>query len=90
MRLLAVIAGALALSGCVHEPLNWGNCKDGTLEGLVGQPFDAKMDRMLRDRSHASYLRTVRPGEIVTTDYRRNRLTVDLDERGRIARARCG
>lgn len=35
-------------------------------------------------------IRTIRPGDAVTMDYRQDRLNVELGEDGRIKRLRCG
>lgn len=35
-------------------------------------------------------IRTIRPGDAVTMDFRENRLNVELGEDGRIKRLRCG
>lgn len=41
-------------------------------------------------RSRASEVRIVRPGDFVTRDYRSDRLTLELDGRGRVAAVSCG
>jgi hypothetical protein len=42
------------------------------------------------DKLKGLMLRTVRPGEMVTMDYRADRLTVEVDAQGRILRATIG
>jgi hypothetical protein len=85
-----VLAVPVLLAGCVHDVDMGGKCRDGTVDGLVGQSYDAKIHNLIQRRSHSSTVRVVRPGQPVTMDYRIDRITVSLDERGRIVSARCG
>jgi len=53
------------------------------------------MDRLTDDeamqRTGASIVRQIAPGQGVTMDYRQNRVTVETDPRtGKIVRAACG
>lgn len=42
------------------------------------------------DKLKGLMLRTVRPGDVVTMDYRLDRLTVEIDAQGKILRASIG
>jgi hypothetical protein len=44
----------------------------------------------LREATRTKSTRLVRPGMVVTMDYIAGRLTVAVDEAGRISRASCG
>ncbi|HWK36307.1 I78 family peptidase inhibitor [Sphingomonas sp.] len=90
MKRWMMVLVPVLLSGCVHDVGMWGDCKDATSQGLIGQRYDKDMRGKLRGRTHAFKVRVVRPGEAVTMDYMKNRVTVTLDERGLIASVRCG
>ena len=42
------------------------------------------------DLTGARTIRWIRPGDVVTMDYREDRLTIHLDGRGRVERLTCG
>lgn len=44
----------------------------------------------IRRTSGAHSIRVIRPGDVVTMDYRPDRLNVEVGEDGRIKRLRCG
>ena len=88
---------ALALAACATPaserlPMNQvaGTCDDRALASFVGQV--AKLDtglKMMRI-SRARSVRVVKAGDAVTMDYNAQRLTVQLDDKGRIASTKCG
>ena len=66
-----------------------GICRRDAAEALVGKNriTDAKARRL----TGASIVRQIRPGQGVTMDYRRERVTIETDPRSRkIVRAYCG
>lgn len=66
-----------------------GLCKSNAAEALAGKRriTDAKARRI----TGASIVRQVRPGQGVTMDYRRERVTIETHPKtGRIIRAYCG
>ncbi len=65
-------------------------CDVSDVKELVGQPWTDALAARAKDMTGAAVIRTVRPGEIVTADYREDRLTVELDAGGKVVRARCG
>ena len=92
MTLCAALAPVL-LGGCVHDYWKWSKCNArhiATTKGLIGQPYSKKMQERIANRTHVLHQRVVRPGEMVTQDYRNNRITVDVDERDVITAIRCG
>jgi hypothetical protein len=58
--------------------------------GLVGQAATAQLGARALELTGARTLRWIRPGEIVTMDYRTDRLNIDLDGGDRVAAIRCG
>lgn len=65
-------------------------CDVSDVKELVGQPFSEALAARARDMTASSVVRTVRPGEAVTMDFRADRLTLELDAAGSVAAARCG
>lgn len=90
-RLLLI---ALALAGCVPvEPLPGlpgGKCSTEMLGDLVGRSASASLIAHARRRSGAVMARALRPGQIVTMEYREGRLNVNVDDRNRVRSFTCG
>ncbi len=60
-------------------------CQADTYQRLVGMHHDD----LLRIRILGP-VRVIRPGDIVTMDFRSNRLNISLDANGRVTRVYCG
>lgn len=87
---LCVAALLLPLAGCLAEappaePPAGASCGADRLGGLIGQPKSA-----LAGVTVGGPLRVVHPGEAVTMDFNAARLTVGIDDQGRIATLTCG
>ena len=82
VSLLATVAMAACL---IPGPSEAGDCYASGLQSLVGQPATnlALMDL-------PSPVRIIHPGDIVTFDYRVERLNIHIDENGQISRVVCG
>ncbi|MFN3943991.1 MAG: I78 family peptidase inhibitor [Allosphingosinicella sp.] len=65
-------------------------CNVEAVQNLVGQQATAELGRDALQRSGSGALRWIRPGDAVTMDYRTDRLNIELDARGRVARIYCG
>lgn len=83
-------AALFALAACqttttvAHDPSGaLGTCPAPAFEDYVGQPFDQVTIQW-------EHLRVLRPGDIMTMDYRQDRLNIELDEADVIARIFCG
>lgn len=61
------------------------HCVASGQQGLIGQPA-----RVLQTMKFAVETRIIRPGDMVTADYRFNRLNIEIDEKERISRVFCG
>jgi hypothetical protein len=57
---------------------------------LVGEPESAAVAEQARQQSGARTVRWLRPGQIVTMEYRDDRLNLELDANGKIIAIRCG
>lgn len=67
-----------------------GMCHADRLYRLNGLKRSPAVARSAEQVSGARSIRWVAPGEMVTMDYRADRLTISVDEKGRITGARCG
>lgn len=67
-----------------------GSCNAGRVQDLVGRQATSELGTLARDRSGARQLRWLRPGDVVTMEFREDRLNVHLDGRGRVTRLVCG
>lgn len=65
-------------------------CRNEGLGRFVGREATSAVATELRRASGARTIRWVRPGTMVTMDFREDRLTVRLDDRNRVIRASCG
>ncbi len=93
-------AFAMIIAGCTsvppaaaEEPVaehGAGLCDATKVKGLIGKPATAALEAEARRLSGAQAVRTIRPGDMVTMDYREDRLNLELDEAGRVRDVRCG
>jgi len=64
-------------------------CTSTALDSFVGQPASADLGARMLAASHASKLRWVPFGAVITMDFSPMRLTVRLDQQNRVASATC-
>lgn len=65
-------------------------CEAGKAQGLVGQAASAELGARALELTGARTIRWIRPGDIVTMEYRTDRLNIELDSRNRVTAIRCG
>lgn len=65
-------------------------CEAGGVQNLIGRPMSVGNRALARRVSRARVVRVLRPGQIVTMEFRADRLNLDVDARGIITGARCG
>ena len=97
---IALAAGALLMNmACAavppeDEPREVGasgyRCDASGLADLVGRAATSELGGDALRRSGARTLRWIRPGDVVTMDYREDRLNVHLDGQNRVERFNCG
>jgi len=104
MRLLTVsaLASTLALAACAGtpatpappasdpQPPTAAQCNAEPARALVGKPGTAENVEAARRLAGATVARVLKPGMVVTLEYRWDRLNVDVDEAGTIRNVRCG
>lgn len=95
----AVTALAMMTVACATTPTEDGGsshpgghqqCNAEGLQNLVGQAATAELGAEAMQRSHSRSVRWIRPGDAVTMDLRQDRLNIELDAEGRVARFSCG
>lgn len=67
-----------------------GSCDTAKAQSFVGEPESAEIAEQARQKSGARTVRWLRPGQIVTMEYRDDRLNLELDAQGKIIAIRCG
>ncbi|MBW6425667.1 hypothetical protein KX729_30195 [Rhizobium sp. XQZ8] len=93
LRIAPVVASLCVISGLIAcstvSDVSRGRCDTAAALALVGQP--KLTDRAAMDRTRATVVRQIAPGQPVTHDYRNNRVTLETDPAsGRLVRATCG
>ena len=85
---------ALMLSGCTPvEPLPGvptGKCSTTGLGALVGRYATPSLVNRAKRRAGASVVRVLKPGQIVTMEFRDGRLNVNVDSQNRVQNFTCG
>ncbi|URD62125.1 I78 family peptidase inhibitor [Sphingomonas sp. KRR8] len=93
-RLTPLVAtGALLLVGCATlgkpaapQPV----CSADELTDYIGKPATAKLGEDIMQASGAKILQWIQPGQMVTMDFRADRLRVRLGPDNKVASANCG
>ena len=87
---MALAVALLALAGCAAMPPADAKCEAKGLARFVGQPLSPALQKRLQRRAGAQSVRVIRPGEMVTMDYRADRLNIRVDAQERMTRLSCG
>ncbi len=94
MRLALLALSALAGAGCSRvestPPPEGPACNAAPAQGLIGRQAGPALAQEAQRLSRAGTVRFLRPGEIVTMEYRADRLNLHLDARDKVARIICG
>ena len=86
---LLVLVAACAPQPSVTDGQARAGCDAVAVQQFVGQPADAAASEALR-LSGAKTLRRYVTGDMLTMDYRADRLNVESDANGRIVKLTCG
>ncbi len=65
-------------------------CAPEKAQVLVGQAASADLAARAVQLTGARTVRWIRPGDMVTMDFREDRLNIELDAQGRVTLFRCG
>ena len=74
----------------VHGETPGYRCDAARAQHLIGRPADSNLGFEAQRLTGAAAVRWLRPGDIVTMDFRSDRLNIELDERHRVKALRCG
>ena len=92
---IALLPALLTLAACASQPqdkavASGGTCNAEPAQSYVGKPAsDANVQAAFK-ASGAKTMRSIKPGQAVTMDYREDRLNVSQDASGNIERISCG
>jgi len=67
-----------------------GRCEAKGAEFAIGQQASAELLEQARSRSGAQNARVVGPDDMITLEYRSDRLNLNADRTGKIERVNCG
>lgn len=99
---LASLLAVVVLAGCSSNggspkapevaaaPNLDGRCEASGAEFTLGKPASAELLEQARKASGAQIARVLKPDDVVTLEYRSERLNLHTDEKGVISRANCG
>ena len=85
---LTALSGCAAIGNAVDH--DKPACSTERLQRFVGRQGTEDVAAAARTRSGATIVRWLRPGMVTTMEFRADRLTIDLDDSGRITGFRCG
>ena len=83
---MLVLAGACATA----QPPGPGTCDATNAQSLVGQSASSNIAAQAQRLTGATVVRWLLPGQIVTMEYRADRLSIVLDANNRVQAIRCG
>jgi len=92
IRLVAAML-ILGISGCAAAPgpdTDMRGCDAARAQSLVGRPASSAVAAEAQRLTGAGFVRWLQPGQIVTMEYRADRLNLVLDGQNRIEAIRCG
>ncbi|HYG06802.1 MAG TPA: I78 family peptidase inhibitor [Stenotrophomonas sp.] len=67
-----------------------GTCDATQLQSLVGQPLTDAITAQARTDAKAADVRVLEPGQMVTMEFKGDRLNLEVDEKRVITSVRCG
>ncbi|WJD72128.1 I78 family peptidase inhibitor [Pseudomonas asiatica] len=99
---LATLAVAAVLAGCstggnsaggaapATPAGNDGRCEASGADFAIGKPASAELLEQARKASGSQMARILKPHDVVTLEYRSERLNLNVDEQGKVIRVNCG
>jgi len=89
-----LLIAALALAGCAPQPQPtppaMRACNAAPAQGLIGRQASAALAQEAQRLGRAGAVRFLRPGEVVTMEFRADRLNIHLDAQEKVERIACG
>ncbi|MCV4284928.1 I78 family peptidase inhibitor [Pseudomonas capsici] len=94
--LTALLAGCSSTSGSAPEPAQaashagHGRCDAAQAQSAVGQQASAALLAQVRTQSGSNEARILGPNDMVTLEYRSDRVNINADASGKVIRVNCG
>ena len=93
MRIL-LAAAALLCAGCTPPPQSSPppsrDCNVAAAQGVIGRQQSPALIQEAQRRAGAGAVRVLRPGQMVTMEYRADRLNIRVDTQGKVLAITCG
>lgn len=101
---LGLVVAASLLAGCSSSPESSSpaspsapvaeavhtRCDAGAAQFAVGQPASAALLAQAKSKAGAQDARFIGPNDMVTLEYRSDRVNLNTDSGGKVARVNCG
>jgi len=81
---------AAAPAAAVNQQEGHKECKADAVQYAVGQQYTPELGEKVKQLSGSTVARTLRPGEVVTMEYRFDRVSIHLDDKEIVTRVTCG
>lgn len=65
-------------------------CDAAKASWAKGQVADETLVQRIKADTGSKGVRVIKPGQAVTMDYREDRVNIDVDDKGRVLKVRCG
>ncbi|MCL7715862.1 I78 family peptidase inhibitor [Stenotrophomonas mori] len=66
------------------------SCDASQVQGLVGQSYSEALAEQARQDAGAAQVRMLRPQQLITNEFRGERLNIEVDESNTVTGVRCG
>ena len=66
------------------------HCNADPVQYAVGQQYTPELGEKVKELSGSSVVRTLKPGQVVTMEYRFDRVSIHLDDKDIVTRVTCG
>jgi len=87
---LFVTAACAAPAAGGSAPGFEARCDAANAQSLVGRPATAELAAEAQRLSSAGAVRWLRPGQVITMEYRADRLNIEIDAQNQVVAIRCG
>lgn len=95
---ILVTSVSLLLSACSTSPARQASepapvaarCNAAPAQFAVGRNADAALENEARARAGAKTVRVLKPNQVVTMEFNAERLSLSVDDAGRVTRVNCG
>ncbi|MDT3715150.1 I78 family peptidase inhibitor [Pseudomonas soli] len=83
-------SGASAPAAPAAPAGNDGRCEASGADFTVGKPASAELLEQARKASGSQMARILKPHDVITLEYRSERLNLNVDDKGVVTRVNCG